>query len=181
MTAPTPARRSVETMWSSDEECDDGNTNDNDPCTNDCKHAICGDGIVFDGFEACDDGNDIDDDSCSNTCQSAGCGDGIVQDGEACDDGNDDNTDGCTTDCIVVSCGDGVTQGDETCDDGNQITENCAYGEISCMVCDATCNLAPGSTSFCGDTVTNEAAGETCDDGNLALEVCDYGLQLHGL
>ena len=160
-----------------DEECDDGNTNDNDPCTNDCKHAICGDGIVFDGFEACDDGNDIDDDSCSNTCQSAGCGDGIVQDGEACDDGNDDNTDGCTTDCIVVSCGDGVTQGDETCDDGNQITENCAYGEISCMVCDATCNLAPGSTSFCGDTITNEAAGETCDDGNLALEVCDYGLQ----
>ncbi len=160
-----------------DEECDDGNTNDADPCTNACTNAVCGDGVVFDGVEACDDGNDVDDDDCSNTCQSAGCGDGIVQEGEACDDGNTDETDGCTSDCVIVTCGDMVLQGEETCDDGNQITEDCAYGETNCQVCDSTCNLVPGNTSYCGDMRLDSNAGEACDDGNFALETCDYGLE----
>ena len=29
-----------------EEECDDGNINDRDACTNGCKHAICGDQIL---------------------------------------------------------------------------------------------------------------------------------------
>ena len=29
------------------EMCDDGNTIDNDACTNTCKENICGDGIIF--------------------------------------------------------------------------------------------------------------------------------------
>jgi cysteine-rich repeat protein len=159
------------------EECDDGNMNDTDPCTNACTNAVCGDGVVFDGVEACDDGNDIDDDDCTNTCQSAGCGDGVVQEGEACDDGNADETDGCTSACVIVVCGDMVLQGEETCDDGNQITETCAYGEPNCQVCDSTCNLVPGNTSYCGDMRLDSNAGETCDDGNFALEACDYGLE----
>jgi cysteine-rich repeat protein len=42
------------------ETCDDGNTNDNDACTNTCKVAVCGDGIVQAGVEKCDDGNSND-------------------------------------------------------------------------------------------------------------------------
>ena len=38
------------------EECDDGNNNHADECTNECKRPFCGDGIV-NGVEECDDGN----------------------------------------------------------------------------------------------------------------------------
>ena len=40
-----------------DEECDDGNSNNNDDCTNECENAICGDGIIWgdgSGTERCD-------------------------------------------------------------------------------------------------------------------------------
>lgn len=158
------------------EECDDGNNNDNDPCTNTCTNAICGDGVVFDGLEACDDGNDDNTDECTNDCQSTGCGDGILQEGEACDDGNQNNNDGCTTDCVATSCGDMVLQGTEGCDDGNQETETCAYGETSCQVCDSTCNVVNGATSYCGDERIDSSAAEQCDDGNALTETCPYGL-----
>lgn len=47
------------------EQCDDGNTIDDDECRNDC--TTCGNGIVQAG-EECDDGNTVDDDGCSNAC-----------------------------------------------------------------------------------------------------------------
>ena len=49
------------------EECDDGNTDDNDGCAAGCIVEICGDGIT-NGFEECDDSNDNDDDFCTNEC-----------------------------------------------------------------------------------------------------------------
>ncbi|MCF7844513.1 MAG: DUF4215 domain-containing protein [Kiritimatiellales bacterium] len=55
------------------EECDDGNRNDRDECTNSCKDAVCGDGIVWNGEEWCDDGNTNDGDSCGSTCQDCPC------------------------------------------------------------------------------------------------------------
>jgi cysteine-rich repeat protein len=39
------------------EQCDDGNTSDNDSCINSCKNAVCGDGLVREGFEQCDMGS----------------------------------------------------------------------------------------------------------------------------
>ncbi len=50
------------------EECDDGNTINNDKCTNLCALARCGDGITQPASEACDDGNTVDDDTCRNNC-----------------------------------------------------------------------------------------------------------------
>jgi len=82
------------------EECDDGNTDPTDACTDTCQLARCGDGIVEVGVEQCDDGNRINDDACSNTCMRTSCGDGIVQVGEECDDGNNIPNDGCT-DCLL--------------------------------------------------------------------------------
>lgn len=51
------------------EQCDDGNMNNEDDCTNACELAECGDGIVWtDNGEECDDGNVTDGDGCSSEC-----------------------------------------------------------------------------------------------------------------
>lgn len=51
----------------SGEECDDGDSNDDDTCRNDCTRPICGDGIV-DAGEQCDDGNNVGGDGCDPDC-----------------------------------------------------------------------------------------------------------------
>lgn len=84
----------------SGEECDDGNTVNNDGCTNNCTLPACGDGILQSG-EECDDGNTVNNDSCTNACTLPVCGDGITQpgNGEQCDDGNTVSGDGCSATC----------------------------------------------------------------------------------
>ena len=86
------------------EECDDGNGDNGDSCTNDCRLARCGDGFVNlapdQGAEQCDDGNDSNRDSCTNACEKAVCGDGFVRDYiESCDD----ETESCSK---CVTCAD---------------------------------------------------------------------------
>ncbi|HUQ07251.1 MAG TPA: DUF4215 domain-containing protein [Kofleriaceae bacterium] len=60
-----------------DEECDDGNTNNGDSCSNACAIADgCGDGNL-DAGEQCDDNNATSGDGCSATCQvDISCGPG---------------------------------------------------------------------------------------------------------
>jgi cysteine-rich repeat protein len=65
--------------------CDDGNSNNNDSCTNEFENASCCDGFVQPG-EDCDDSNNNNQDSCSNACKNPRGEDGIVQTGEECDD-----------------------------------------------------------------------------------------------
>src|SRR5262245_56579239 len=64
------------------EECDDGNTDDEDGCTTDCLRtttdSICGDGMPGE-TEECDDGNESNDDDCVEGCKAAYCGDGFTQ------------------------------------------------------------------------------------------------------
>lgn len=164
------------------EECDDGNTVNDDACTNDCKVARCGDTIVQEG-EQCDDGNTSNTDLCTTQCRNAVCGDGIQQGAEECDDGNTVNTDGCTNVCSLPKCGDGIKQGTEQCDDGNtdntdactdmcaraacgdgflQGTEQCDDGNTdNADLCTNTCRDAR-----CGDHIVQN--GEECDDGNAS-------------
>ena len=102
------------------EQCDDGNADDGDACTNRCKSAKCGDGAVQTGVEQCDDGNRFDDDGCKNDCTLPVCGDGTLASGaEQCDDGNTAAGDGCGPDCKLesVTCG----------NDGAQATVVFAY------------------------------------------------------
>ena len=54
-------------LQSAGEACDDGNSVDEDACSNACEQATCGDGIVRQdlepgtvGAEACDDGNEAE-------------------------------------------------------------------------------------------------------------------------
>ena len=51
------------------EECDDGNADPSDGCTNAC--TICGNGVVT-APEQCDDGNSIDGDGCESSCTATG-------------------------------------------------------------------------------------------------------------
>ena len=88
------------------EECDDGNEESTDACTNQCKTARCGDGIVRFGVEACDDGNASTTDCCDNSCNYTPpvCGNGCLTPGESCDDGNMANGDACPSTCVINSC-----------------------------------------------------------------------------
>ena len=84
------------------EECDDGNTDNNDACLNTCKNAKCGDGVIQTGVEQCDDGNASNTDACLNTCKKAKCGDSVIQTGvEQCDDGNATPGDHCGATCQI--------------------------------------------------------------------------------
>lgn len=79
--------------WNDDvqqEQCDDGNTDDGDDCSNACiiqaTAPVCGNGATEAG-EECDDGNNVNTDACV-VCKNAKCGDGKVQAGvEQCDEG----------------------------------------------------------------------------------------------
>jgi cysteine-rich repeat protein len=154
------------------EQCDDGNEDDTDTCTNACQTALCGDGIVHAGAEECDDGNVQGSDGCTSDCILERCGDGVVQGAEVCDDGNQNNLDGCRNDCQKPVCdGDVVSAGDD-CDDG-----------VSCTIDDCDVNLGCTNTvkhSLCNDTnvctvgecdaqagcINTNADGRPCSDGN---------------
>ncbi len=132
------------------EECDDGDNDNSNSCTNNCTQAFCGDSIVGPG-EECDNGvaNQFYN-KCLPDCTSAFCGDGFVQSGvEQCDDANGVDGDGCDTDCMpsdgsedfcptdpekdfdVDSDGDGVLDCNDECpDDPNKTEEgDCGCGE----------------------------------------------------
>jgi len=176
-----------------DEDCDDGNSVNDDACPNSCTIARCGDGIVQED-EECDDGDTQSNDGCSETCDletgwvcngeptvcETVCGDGFVRGEEECDDSNLSGGDGCWERCTVEyywtcdgepsictnSCGDGHIRGDEECDDGGN-----ADGDGCSSVCevesDWICTGEPSACSSsmgCGNGVLQD--GEECDDAN---------------
>jgi cysteine-rich repeat protein len=55
------------------EECDDGNSNNNDACTNTCKNAKCGDGFIWTGVEQCETVSDCFDLGYTGTVACTGC------------------------------------------------------------------------------------------------------------
>lgn len=123
------------------EECDDGNTNDNDGCSASCAVEYCGDTIAQAG-EECDDGNKNNEDACTNECKKAYCGDGIIYAGkESCDPGKAGETATCNRDCTVAFCGDKKTNksAGEQCDSGNP-NQRCSSAcltlkETNCCTC----------------------------------------------
>ncbi len=85
-----------------DEQCDDGNLEDLDECTNKCTSTYCGDSVKQ-LKEECDDGNMDLFGGCPAKCKVAMCGDGWIRAGvEQCDDGNMKDSDGCDSDCQIT-------------------------------------------------------------------------------
>jgi cysteine-rich repeat protein len=188
------------------EECDDGNTNDHDDCTNACKIARCGDAIQKTSgtnTEECDDGNSSNTDACTNACKVARCGDQFVWNGhEECDDGNANDQDDCTNACKVARCGDGIrkTSGTNTeeCDDGNSSNTDACTNACKNAVCGdqfvwsghEECDDGNSSnTDACTSTCKNAKCGdgfvwsghEECDDGPTGDNFCTSSCHCGGL
>ncbi|MCP3100276.1 DUF4215 domain-containing protein [Myxococcus sp. K15C18031901] len=142
------------------EDCDDGNTNNNDGCS-----ATCG---IEPGYGCAGAPS-----SCARTC-----GNGAINPGEQCDDGNLTAGDGCDASCrveaghacptpgqaCVATCGNGVINAGEQCDDGNVVnSDGCS---ASCRVERGyECTGAPSTCApLCGNSRLDP--GELCDDGN---------------
>jgi cysteine-rich repeat protein len=162
------------------ENCDDGNDENADACSNACAPMGCGDGMVA-GSEQCDDMNAVNTDGCLNTCVLAVCGDGVVQEGvEACDDGDASNEDACVAGCAAAVCGDGMVQaGVEECDDGNVIaTDGCdnQCARVSTLVGEFEVNAGPAW----GDDPPTYTCKEACAQifGGMAA---DYACSIDGV
>ncbi|MDE0882615.1 MAG: DUF4215 domain-containing protein, partial [Myxococcota bacterium] len=168
------------------ETCDDGNSKDDDTCSNLCAPPTCGDGLLQ-GEEVCDDGarnNDHRANACRTTCTAARCGDGVLDQDEICDDGNAQDGDACRNTCIEGVCGDGVTWGyeqggDEDCDDGNQDeTDGCNTRCRSLYCGDGIRQGEDASGTACGGEEAIECSGfQTCVEGFCEGwgEECDEG------
>ena len=175
------------------EECDDGNTDDQDDCTNTCKLNTCGDGIVQTSgarTEDCDPavgfGETV---GCNLDCTAASCGDGKINNvaGEQCDNGPGMNADDrdCTALCKVNVCGDSLanTVGpdhQEECDDGNAGQNDGCSNQCTLPACG---NGVLEKNEACDDFNTLDGDGcssackfETCGDGIINNgEMCDPG------
>ncbi len=158
------------------EVCDDGNLDDGDLCSADCRVLEnCGNGKLDPG-ELCDATAPDSIRMCGTDCQPlANCGDGEVNSGEDCDEGIDGiqrSTPTCNADCSVPWCGDGRA---------NTSFVNPATGRpeecdtvASTATCDADCTLPK-----CGDALFNasfvnpdSSLPEQCDEGGDAPS-CD--------
>lgn len=122
-------------MINSGEACDDGNTVNNDTCSNTCQKTTCGDGVIewpnaYGNYEQCDNaGLNSNTASCNTTCKNTICGDSIVQKPngqgviEDCDDGPGGT---CPDTCISPLCGNGVINPGESCDGTNLNGKTCS-------------------------------------------------------
>lgn len=130
------------------ETCDDGNSNQNDGCTNLCQAAVCGDGVIRSGSEQCD-GSDLGGASCS----SLGYESGSLSCGVTCTFD--------ATSCVGdTPTGGGVEECTNTIDDD-------ADGLIDCDDSDCSMHSSCTSVFVCADGLDN--------DGDGAIDLGDAG------
>ncbi|USN54880.1 MAG: DUF4215 domain-containing protein [Candidatus Peribacteria bacterium] len=114
-------------LTGANEECDDGNSDPLDGCTNTCcvdtdlngicdsDEGMCGDGIIDPGEECGEPGlscGTTGDNCVACACEPGTCGDGFTGVNEECDDGNLNPLDGCTDTCCVDVDLDGICDSD---------------------------------------------------------------------
>ena len=116
------------------EQCDDGNADDGDDCSNRCRlgngnvctdNRQCESNRCPDGFcRPCDSNDQCASGECRDGKCTDLCGNGALDSGEECDEGaanSDVLVDRCRTDCRRAYCGDGISDAAEQCDDGNAV------------------------------------------------------------
>jgi cysteine-rich repeat protein len=173
------------------EDCDDGNSNQLDGCSNECTMPECGNGVI-EMPEACDDFNTDNGDGCSSDCKFETCGDGIINNGEDCDGtgtatvkGTPGETPTCNLDCTSPPqmCGDGKVNktAGEQCDDGNtndsgdKCRNNCKLN-VSGDGSKSDTELCDDGNKVNTDSCNNSCTVATCHDGiRQGTEQCDDG------
>jgi len=90
------------------EQCDDGNSNNNDGCLNTCKSAYCGDSYIWQGHEQCE--------------YDSQCNDGNSKTADSCNGCECKHTQICTDEC---SSGDKKCSGDKIYECGNFDSDVC--------------------------------------------------------
>lgn len=141
------------------EQCDDGNTDPHDGCTNTCQIASCGDGVLHVGVEQCDSGG-VDSATCNGaSCTTSSCGDGHVNAaaGEQCDTNGVDTATCNGASCTASSCGDGHVNAAA----GEQCDAGASNSNMPNAPCRTTCQLPS-----CGDGILDTSRGEACDAGS---------------
>ena len=143
------------------EECDDGNSKDDDGCKN-CQ--------ITPGWE-CEAEAGVE------KCKPI-CGNLAIHGDEACDDGNTEDGDGCSSDCsiedgwrrgaskMLTICGDGKILGSEACDDGTRTGLGGCSSDCTFVHDGWTCVGEPSSCFSCGNKQIENPDFEECDDGN---------------
>jgi len=165
----------------SNEECDDGNNDDGDGCSHDCK--------IERGWYRSEGA-----DAFPLSIMRTRCGDGITMGEEKCD-----STYKCTTECVPepgyictvdpdtlksdceILCGDSVVIFPEQCDDGN--TKDGDGCSSKCKVesgyhCVDKDNCVKVEKNVCGDGVTHSP--ETCDIGSHSSPGCKNCVKTSG-
>jgi cysteine-rich repeat protein len=167
------------------EECDEGDTNNNDGCSSTCQIEHCGDGITQTN-EQCDDGNLVNGDGCSSTCQIVLCPNGVINPGETCST--------CPQD-VGPCCGNGVINSGEDCDSGNLNNRDCtdvlgdndAIGNLACFPSGTSneCQFDSSGCSIPGVCTINNAAWSATEvdagtyvDLNIETSNCDNGEEI---
>lgn len=150
------------------EECDDGNSSDEDDCTSRCRLNVCGDQIVNRNgttIEDCDEGG-VDTATCDADCTAVACGDSYqnVVAGEICEDGNAGDGDGCDATC----------RSNEKC--GNQIVDSQLPNNLTNMpqLCRSATTQNTNCAEICDDG--NTFSGDGCSANCLSNETCGNGV-----
>ncbi len=161
------------------EICDDGNTNNEDSCSNSCKlnvtqtcrtHGQCQTGLCQNEHCAsCNTNSQCPSDTLclSRECVTAPvCGNGIKEWTEICDDGNRDDNDSCSNLCRKGSA--------ESC----SVNRDCASlfcfsGQCSSCTMNDQCGGASCTDGRCGDLCGNGTVdpGEQCDQNGQNSDV----------
>ena len=164
------------------EECDDGNTADDDACPSTCQNAICGDGFVRTGVEECDDGganSDTTPDACRTDCTLPVCGDDVLDsDTEECDDGNNEDGDGCDASCALEGVGTTAGPGDDDDDDDDGGSTSAGPGDDDDDDDDDTDGTDSGEQDGAGDEGCGCATERAPTGGEQALWLAVFALAL---
>lgn len=138
-----------------DEECDDGNLDQGDGCSHECRIEVCGDGVVNAG-EQCDDGAANSTTACGCTADCA-----LPSSGTACADGNlcngGETCDGAGA-CVAGSA--------LVCDDSQAGTNDSCVPASGCASLGFT---GTTSTTSYGNTGGGTLYADTCPAGQLMI------------
>jgi|GEM_PF-837890 len=139
------------------EQCDDGNTDQEDGCRNDCKYGCTND-------NDCNDTNPCTQDVCAATHLCVHPAD-VAAEGDACNVGG--VTGSCKAGvCAPAQCGDGVTGPGEECDNGAAHNGPGTGCTLACQFeCDTNADCMDANVCNGTESCVTVAGGKTCKAG----------------